>query len=482
MVFTGNVTGNLTGNVTGNTSGTAATVTSGTQAAITTCANLTTVGTVTTGTWSGVIDGSATMTLGSDATGDIYYRDASGFLERLAAGADGYVLTGTGAGSIPAWEAVAAGVSLSGSTNNTIATVTGADALIGEANLTFDGSTLAVTGTASTSGNMGVGNADLGSTYFAGQHLLVGDEDASTGDTTAAVVVATKVAGTGGIYFTDNPTTAQQGFVRYDHTNDHLELGANTYEQMSIQGGGWVGIGSTANAFMTTGLTIDQATADNDILAFKSTGDVVHGMTSVAEPNTYGLVMKISGTAGGLMLRGLGSAANALAMQAHQTTNNTAKSTIGYGAFDVDTYKKTSGTTSGAMDANANLMTIRSSGTTRFIFDAEGSGHADVEWTTYSDSRLKKNVIDCPYGLAEVLQLEPKTFDKHSGKIEDGEVVLEEKSLRMIGFLAQDVKALMPELVKDLPDDQSFYSLNDGKLAAVLVNAIQELNAKLEAD
>ena len=70
---------------------------------------ITAVGTITTGTWSGVIDGSCTMTLGSDATGDIYYRDASGHLERLASGADGYVLTGTGAGSIPAWEAATAG-------------------------------------------------------------------------------------------------------------------------------------------------------------------------------------------------------------------------------------------------------------------------------------------------------------------------------------------------------------------------------------
>ena len=43
--------------------------------------------------------------------------------------------------------------SLSGSTNNTIATVTGSNALIGEANATFDGSTLAITGniTATTS-------------------------------------------------------------------------------------------------------------------------------------------------------------------------------------------------------------------------------------------------------------------------------------------------------------------------------------------
>jgi len=44
--------GPLTGNVTGNCSGTAATVTGATQAAITTCANLVTVGTITTGVWN----------------------------------------------------------------------------------------------------------------------------------------------------------------------------------------------------------------------------------------------------------------------------------------------------------------------------------------------------------------------------------------------------------------------------------------------
>ena len=50
--------GPLTGNVTGNASGTAATVTGGTQAAITTLANVTTVGTIGTGVWQGTaIDG-----------------------------------------------------------------------------------------------------------------------------------------------------------------------------------------------------------------------------------------------------------------------------------------------------------------------------------------------------------------------------------------------------------------------------------------
>jgi len=65
-----------------------------------------------------------------------------------AQGSDGQVLTSTGSGV--GWEDSAGGgsggVSLSGSTNNTIVTVTGSDAIQGESNLTFDGSTLAITG------------------------------------------------------------------------------------------------------------------------------------------------------------------------------------------------------------------------------------------------------------------------------------------------------------------------------------------------
>jgi len=53
--------------------------------------------------------GSPSITLGSDATGDVYYRAAGGALTRLATGADGTVLTSTGAAAVPAFEAVPAG-------------------------------------------------------------------------------------------------------------------------------------------------------------------------------------------------------------------------------------------------------------------------------------------------------------------------------------------------------------------------------------
>mgnify|MGYP001199176089 CR=1 FL=1 len=49
-------------------------------------------------------------------------------------------------GRITAASSGSGGVTLSGSTNNTITTVTGADAIQGEANLTFDGTVFTVTG------------------------------------------------------------------------------------------------------------------------------------------------------------------------------------------------------------------------------------------------------------------------------------------------------------------------------------------------
>jgi hypothetical protein len=89
----------------------------------------------------------AKMAPGTD--GNIISYDTSGNPVAVATGNDGQVLTSAGAGAVPTFETLPAGTTLSGSTNNTVATVTGANALVGEANLTFDGSTLGVAGAAS---------------------------------------------------------------------------------------------------------------------------------------------------------------------------------------------------------------------------------------------------------------------------------------------------------------------------------------------
>ena len=81
------------------------------------------------------------MKAGTD--GHIITYDASGNPTTVGPGTDGQVLTSTGAGSPPAFETLpTSGAALTGSTNNTVVTVTGANAMAGEATLTYDGANL----------------------------------------------------------------------------------------------------------------------------------------------------------------------------------------------------------------------------------------------------------------------------------------------------------------------------------------------------
>ena len=103
---------------------------------------------------AGIVDDAVTLGKMAGITrGSIIVGNSSGNPAALGIGSNTYVLT-SDATDI-AW-AAAGGTSLSGSTNNTVATVTGANALIGEANLTFS-TDLTVTG-----GNVVIGTAGKG--------------------------------------------------------------------------------------------------------------------------------------------------------------------------------------------------------------------------------------------------------------------------------------------------------------------------------
>jgi len=139
-------------------------------------------------------------------------------------------------------------------------------------------------------------------------------------------------------------------------------------------------INDTANANMGVGLTINQGTEDNEILAFKSS-DVAHGVTTLTETDTYSYFQKQAGTGGGRWVA-LTDDVQAHYLISVATNDNTTKTTAGTAPVNFDVRKKT-GTTTTSPGADANLVTIGPLGTTRYIFDVEGSAHADVEWTTY---------------------------------------------------------------------------------------------------
>ena len=90
-----------------------------------------------------------------------------------------------------------------------------------------------------------------------------------------------------------------------------------------------------------------------------------------------------------------------------------------------------------------------------------------VDFNASSDLRLKNEIEDLPYGLREVLQLRPV---RHGWKDEN-------KPEKALGFIAQELELLVPELVNENTD--GLKSISYGKGFAVLVKAIQELSEEV---
>jgi hypothetical protein len=133
----------------------------------------------------------------------------------------------------------------------------------------------------------------------------------------------------------------------------------------------------------TTGLTLNQAAGDTEILTFESS-DVAHGITTLAPTDRYAQFLKASGTLGGLIIRGLSEGTQGLVCQGYVTTDDTTKSTAAVAHIMLTAATK-SGTTVGAVGANGNMLCVQNFATTRFILDGDGDSHQDVgtAWTNF---------------------------------------------------------------------------------------------------
>jgi hypothetical protein len=235
-------------------------------------------------------------------------------------------------------------------------------------------------------GNIGIGGTTP-STYANGNAALVVGVGGTSGSAVSEITIASDDAGVGELNFTDTADTTNQGYVKYDHANTILSLAANTYARFYVSGA-ICGINETLNGFMTQGLTIQQGTNTNEIFAVKSSV-VTHGMTGVTETDTYGYMKMADADGGGLLINGLTDTSTvtngAVIIEATLGQNAlTAKTVAGYGVARISAWVK-NGTSRTGVNSDGNLLSIETVGDVRFIFDAEGSAHAEVEWTTFDE-------------------------------------------------------------------------------------------------
>lgn len=156
-----------------------------------------------------------------------------------------------------------------------------------------------------------------------------------------------------------------------------INLRVNNSDSVVVAASGLVFINDTANAGMTTGLTINQGAADNEILSFKSS-DVAHGVTSLTETDTFGYFDKGSPTAGGLRVFGVSEDGTpGITVSGVATTANTTKNSAADAPVRLNAALK-SGTASGNVSANGNLLVVSdSTSAARFIVDVEGEVFCD---------------------------------------------------------------------------------------------------------
>lgn len=86
-----------------------------------------------------------------------------------------------------------------------------------------------------------------------------------------------------------------------------------------------------------------------------------------------------------------------------------------------------------------------------------------------SDLRMKKNIHLLPYGLKEVLQLNPVSYNWKD----------ETDKANKIGLIAQEVKKIIPEVVIGDAEKEKL-GVNYAEMVVVLINAVQELKIKTD--
>ena len=118
--------------------------------------------------------------------------------------------------------------------------------------------------------------------------------------------------------------------------------------------------------------------------------------------------------------------------------------------------------------AIGNGASVAASNTVRIGNTAVTSIGGQVAWTAASDARIKKNIVNSKYGLETVMQLRPVEYNLISN------------DLRQVGFIAQEVQKLVPEVVTGKEGDISkgeVLGITYSNLVPVLAKSIQELNA-----
>ncbi len=122
---------------------------------------------------------------------------------------------------------------------------------------------------------------------------------------------------------------------------------------------------------------------------------------------------------------------------------------------------------------------------TGFIAPGTGGvyqGNNSTAWSTTSDERIKKNIVDNNKGLEVINKIQIRNFEyRTEDEITDFEnsksAVVNQEGIQL-GVIAQEIEKVLPEVVTE--ESTGVKTINTDNLTWYLINAVKELKAEIE--
>jgi hypothetical protein len=109
-------------------------------------------------------------------------------------------------------------------------------------------------------------------------------------------------------------------------------------------------------------------------------------------------------------------------------------------------------------------------------------GNNSSTWSTTSDQRLKKNIVDNTVGLGAITSIRVRNFEYRLPEEVDAELKPTDAVIRsgvQLGVIAQELQAVLPECVKT--ESTGVMSVDTDNLIWYAINAIKELKAEVDS-
>jgi hypothetical protein len=291
-----------------------------------------------------------------------------------------------------------------------------------------------------------------------------------------------------GTLFQTEGTNYQVKLERVTSNAGYSYIGADSANAFNVRSQAGVDVFvCTQSGSFTFGPTSGSATN-----TFRSGGTTNLNITSVSSSSAISIV-RTGASAGGIVLDGTGDGTGGVfAMYTGPSNNPGANYVAGFASDRTFNIGSTAFTGTHTVQNGSSTASVAPLACFR---NSIASGSANVRYVTcvgspggddgylgndsggtfgaynLSDERLKENIRDLDYGLAEVNALRSVRFDwKQEGAAKNS-----------IGFIVQEAMKHIPEVAINPDKEDGFYFMSDKPLIPILVKAIQELTARLEA-